>query len=280
MALQLHVRVVEAWNISTGGTVKLDPICTLTLSPGNETKKTKPIFNNPRPQWNEEFHFNLTIPAQSVLTVTLCNKDPIANIPLSRVQVNVFELPVGQVFDSPYPMTAVKKMNSPGEVRLVLQVAPAGMQPWVAPAPCPGQAYGAPPGPYPQQAAPYPAPAAPYPGAPPPGAYPPQGAPAPAAPYPYPPQGAPPPGPYPPQGAPPGPYPGQLVGTVGGYPPGGPGVVSGYGVAPGAYPIGDVPPPPPRNNGPAMSCVRVSPGMVGATVGCGVAMGVAHMLLS
>jgi hypothetical protein len=133
MALQLHVRVVEACNFATGGTVKMDPICTLTVFPGNETKKTKPLFNNPRPQWNEEFHFNLTVPAQSVLTVTLCNKDPIANIPLSRVQVNLFELPLGQVFDSSYPLTALKKMKSPGEVRLMIQVAPAGMQPWVAP---------------------------------------------------------------------------------------------------------------------------------------------------
>jgi hypothetical protein len=132
MALQLHVKIVEASHIhKVHSFSKTDPYCVLTLTPGNETRRTKVLFNKHTPVWKEEYHFTLMNPAQTILTVIMYDRDPVADDVLARLQINVYALPLGRVFDEWYPISPGRNLRKGGDLHLCLQIAPAGAPPFV-----------------------------------------------------------------------------------------------------------------------------------------------------
>ena len=250
-SLQLHLRAVEATDCAKMDIRASDPYLVISLSTNNDTRKTRACKNTLQPRWNEEFHFPVPNQANAVLKIQMWDQDAgSADDEMSRLEVQLCGLTVGQVVDQWYDMTPVHGVKKGGRVHLVLHLAPNGAAPFVN-APVPPAGYPTAPG-YPPAGAPppgYPPAGAPPPGYPPAGAppgYPPAGAPPPG----YPPAGAPPPGyppaGYPPAGAPPPGYP--PAGAPPGYPPAG---APPAGYPPAGYPPAGAPGYPPAGYPPA-----------------------------
>lgn len=137
--MQLHVRVIEALDIAKMDVGKSDPYCILSLTSGNDTRRTRVIDNTVTPKWNEDFHFNCPNPAMSALKILMKDKDVMSDDSMATLEVQLCSLQPGVVTDQWYNMTPCKGVKKGGRIHLILHIAPNGAQAFVnAPVGAPG----------------------------------------------------------------------------------------------------------------------------------------------
>lgn len=130
--MQLHLRVVEARGLPKMDIIgKSDPYCLIQISGTRRIERTRVINNNNDPVWNQEFHFPVSNPQQT-LCILVKDQDTIsADDPISRLDLSLATLYPGQVSDQWFDLIPVKGVKKGGSIHLVLHLAQAGQQPFV-----------------------------------------------------------------------------------------------------------------------------------------------------
>lgn len=127
--MELHVRVVEAQDIPKMDFFgKADPYCILQMSSSSDSRKTKVCSNTYTPVWNEEFHFPVANQTRDALHILIKDRDRgMADDPISKIEIPISSLQVGNVMDRWYNMNPIKGVKKGGRLRLVLHLAQKGL---------------------------------------------------------------------------------------------------------------------------------------------------------
>lgn len=121
----LHIRAVEAKDIPKMDTVgKADPYLTFQIKGVPDKWRTEDIRQSFEPVWNQEFHIPINEVKDTVLHVELYDWDKVSSddlISTRDFQIETFE--IGRVYDQWYEFFAAPKVEKPGQVHLVMQIA-------------------------------------------------------------------------------------------------------------------------------------------------------------
>jgi Ca2+-dependent lipid-binding protein len=125
LLMQLNVRVCEARGLAKMDALgKSDPYAVLQLVGCADKQKTKAIQNTLNPTWNEQFRFSIYNPARQALTILLRDQDVTLDEDMAKAEIQLAQVPVGQVVDKWYDLTPVKGVKTGGQIHLVLHIGP------------------------------------------------------------------------------------------------------------------------------------------------------------
>jgi Ca2+-dependent lipid-binding protein len=131
---RFHVRVCEAVDIPKVDALGLsDPYCCVGLSNSVKPPQTSVWKESLSPQWFQDFHFAVTSHENDFLEIVMKDEGAVRDRPISTLSLPVRSFDPLAVYDRWYDMTPVPGLDRGGKLRLVLQLAPVGTEPFEGP---------------------------------------------------------------------------------------------------------------------------------------------------
>ena len=127
----LHVRPMEVTGMepmdTDGGA---DPYLKVEMQ-GQKNQLKSRVLAGLNPIFQEEFSLDVACYGTDILRIELWDKDEGSpDDPVGYIQIEVCRLPPGYVVDSIYPLTPMGSCRYPGQMHLILQVAPSVVPRW------------------------------------------------------------------------------------------------------------------------------------------------------